>query len=412
MNFPLLKLPIRVIYVDDKGNFLEVLRQTLPKRHAREFITSPLDAVDRLTKEADYWRALINILSTSAIAEDETQGFAQRLVSNYFNDWSRFHLTSVLNVDYAMPSMNGLDMIRQIGNWPGRRVLLTGEADTAVAIDAFNSGLIHKFIPKSTPNLYRVLKQAYEEMHRNVCEHIGHLVQPTLTVEQRDILSNPSVISGLDTMIKDLEWVEYITVGAPFGLLGMGHSGKLQWLQLETASSIKALAEMADEAGYSPEDVQHLRAGSFLINLELNAELGVTKRADLREATILSRFPQVFAATFTLDVPALNAKDYGIDDIMSPLESVRAHLRDIKLTERQECEQPIVKLEPGHSSATDMGWAHGSVQTLLNQLLENCRHSVLHKQALRIAISEVPVSDVVASRIQTFLTLETAKQQP
>ena len=45
MTFPLLKTPQRVLYVDDKGSFLEALRKSLPFTHSRYFSTSPQSAV-------------------------------------------------------------------------------------------------------------------------------------------------------------------------------------------------------------------------------------------------------------------------------------------------------------------------------------------------------------------------------
>lgn len=97
-TFPLLFLPTRVVYVDDKGNFLEVLRKTHFRKHARQFFTSPLDAIDVLGKENDHWKALEKLLSAIESGLDETRGFAAKLVASYFNDWSRFHLTTVLTV--------------------------------------------------------------------------------------------------------------------------------------------------------------------------------------------------------------------------------------------------------------------------------------------------------------------------
>ena len=69
MTFPLLKTPQRVLYVDDKGSFLEALRKSLPFTHSRYFSTSPETAVYRMEAEGVHWRkleALLGPVNTSS----------------------------------------------------------------------------------------------------------------------------------------------------------------------------------------------------------------------------------------------------------------------------------------------------------------------------------------------------------
>ena len=40
-----------------------------------------------------------------------------------------------------MPAMNGLQVLGELVNWSGSRVLLTGRADEQIAVSAFNAGL-------------------------------------------------------------------------------------------------------------------------------------------------------------------------------------------------------------------------------------------------------------------------------
>lgn len=52
--------------------------------------------------------------------------------------------------DYRMPSMNGVDFLREVyKKWPETiRIVLSGYADTASIVEAINDGHIYKFIPK------------------------------------------------------------------------------------------------------------------------------------------------------------------------------------------------------------------------------------------------------------------------
>jgi DNA-binding NtrC family response regulator len=52
--------------------------------------------------------------------------------------------------DYLMPTMNGLELLKRVRNrYPDAlRMMLTGHAETTVAIDAINHGEIYRFLTK------------------------------------------------------------------------------------------------------------------------------------------------------------------------------------------------------------------------------------------------------------------------
>ncbi|HQT26105.1 MAG TPA: response regulator, partial [Burkholderiales bacterium] len=64
----------------------------------------------------------------------------------------RFDMPSVLIIDYAMPQMNGLELCEAVRGLPCKKILLTGQADEKLAVDAFNRKLIDRFIKKNDPD--------------------------------------------------------------------------------------------------------------------------------------------------------------------------------------------------------------------------------------------------------------------
>jgi CheY-like chemotaxis protein len=416
--FPLISIPKRIVYVDDKGSFLEALRKTLPRDHARQFIDSPAGAIERLQEEVVYWRDLERMLNVMDSGSLDHPGVAKQLVGDYFNNYTRFHLTSVLIVDYMMPGINGLEVIEQLDTWPGRRILLTGEADSRVAVNAFNRGLIQKFIPKTTKNLYRVLKADYEEMHEVVCEQIGHLLRPSLSEEQKDVLQDPAVVEGLKAMVEDLEWSEYVVVGRPFGLLGLSHSGPLQWIQLETQNSLFGLTEMLQEQGVAARDVELVRSGAMLSNMDLHHQLDLKGRVDLQETKVLGSETHVYAAVFDLDVPVLTSKSYGIDDIMSPMEEVRSMIRDLLKSYQlrstsQDSEWNLLgddALSP--TLAPNLVSTHRaherdihSMSALLLRLGQTASRSSLHRHALEQVLRERELPPDLAAHVEASVLI-------
>lgn len=416
--FPLISIPKRIVYVDDKGSFLEALRKTLPRDHARQFIDSPSGAIERLQEEVVYWRDLERMLNVMDAGSLDHPGVAKQLVSNYFNNYTRFHLTSVLIVDYAMPGINGLEVIEQLDNWPGRRILLTGEADSRVAVNAFNRGLIQKFIPKTTRNLYRVLKADYEEMHEVVCEQVGHLLRPSLTEEQKDVLHDATIVEGLKGMVEELEWSEYVVVGRPFGLLGLSHTGPLQWIQLETQNSLFSLTEMLQEEGVPANEVSLVRDGVMLSNMDIHHQLDLKGRIQLQETKLLGGELPVYAAVFDLDVPVLTSKSYGIDDIMTPIEEVRSMVRDLLQSYQlrstsQDSEwnllsddvvSPTLAPDLVNSYRAHERDIH-SMSALLLRLGQTAGRSILHRHALEQVLRERELPPDLAAHVEASVLI-------
>ena len=54
-------------------------------------------------------------------------------------------------------ALDGLKVLETLVDWPGSRILLTGQADEQIAVKAFNSGLIDQFVPKQTHDITRHL---------------------------------------------------------------------------------------------------------------------------------------------------------------------------------------------------------------------------------------------------------------
>jgi CheY-like chemotaxis protein len=379
---------MRVIYVDDDGKMLDALRMTMHPEAAREFINSPEAALQSISQEMLYWNSIETLLAT--VQERRLDGFAEarQYVESYFRDWRRFHLTGVLIVDYNMPGMNGLDLLKRVSACPARRVLLTGVADAEIAVHAFNSGLIQKFIPKNTPNLYGEIRRSSEDMHLSVCEHMGHLMRGTLRSEQIELLYDERVNQALLDKVSSLDWCEYIVVGQPFGLLGMSHAGPLQWLQLESPDSLKALADGMQDLGYAPEHVRATGRCEAMVMAEIHQQLGLSYDHRVADAERICGEPELYCAVEDLPVPVLTAKDYGLDDIRSPEELMHALLRDVLVAAHRADE---------HSSARPV------LDQALLHLAATARLSMFYAEALETVRHRMVMPGGLAARITAEL---------
>jgi len=86
------------------------------------------------------------------------------LIEEEMNVLQRFNRLSVVVVDYSMPGLNGLQFCEQIKDPQIGKVLLTGVADEKMAVEAFNAGIIDRFISKSHPQASEHISDFSREM--------------------------------------------------------------------------------------------------------------------------------------------------------------------------------------------------------------------------------------------------------
>jgi len=104
----------KVLFVDDEKNILTSFRRSLHRIYRIYTTTSPLTALKIITAHKPF---------------------------------------KVVVVDYRMPEMDGLNLIKKIkSRFPHTQcILLTGNADLKVALEAVNQGGVYRFLLKPFP---------------------------------------------------------------------------------------------------------------------------------------------------------------------------------------------------------------------------------------------------------------------
>lgn len=182
--------PIKILCVDDEQNVLNALR--------------------RLFLDDDYEILTANSGVDGLALQEQEQ--AQIIIS-----------------DYRMPSMTGVEFLREINKkWPHTvRIVLSGYADTAAIVSAINEGQIYKFIPKPWNDdelkvtvgnaieryfLAKHNRELTEELTRKNAE-LEHLLQDrTSNLEQRSLM---------------LRNIQNIIDAIPVGVLGLDTEGTM-----------------------------------------------------------------------------------------------------------------------------------------------------------------------------------------
>jgi CheY-like chemotaxis protein len=302
MTFPLFHRPGTVVFLDDDPDYLEMLALVLPRQWHLQLFMRPTECIGYLLREPPFWEA--DAWNQQQLIELWREG--KPLIPQILGYWSRYTeryaLSRVCVVDFSMPGMDGLQALAELGDWPGSRVLLTGQADEQVAVRAFNRGLIDQFIPKQTPDISRRLVEAVERLLFTSHARHAQTWRSTLRPEQSSLLRAPGVDNWL-TAFCAKHWVEHVLIGEPFGVLGMDAGGKIGWLQLETREGLAALAELAEVAGVPASGVEEIRAGAKLADIELRQAISSSQPPSLVNAIPVGEQGALLGALFAVEAP-------------------------------------------------------------------------------------------------------------
>jgi CheY-like chemotaxis protein len=300
MSFPIFHRPGTVVFLDDDPDYLEMLAMVLPRHWHVKLFLRPVECINYLQQEPPFWEA--DAWNQQQLIDQWRAG--KPLIPQVLGYWSkyteRYALTRVCVVDYSMPAMDGLQALGELGDWPGSRVLLTGQADEQVAVRAFNRGLIDQFIAKQTPDISRRLIEAVEHLLSTPNPRHAQTWRASLGPAQNALLRIPSVARDLASFAAK-RWIEHVVIGDPFGVLGMDASGNVSWLQLETQDGLNALAELAELEGVKPAGLEDIRSGRKLANLELRQALGRTEAPELTAAFPVGQDASLLGAVFSVD---------------------------------------------------------------------------------------------------------------
>lgn len=306
MTFPLCRRPGAVVFLDDDPAYLETLALVLPAPWQVDLFVRPSACINHLQQQPPLWEA--DTWAQQQVVERGRNGAA--LIPEILRYWreaiARHSFTQVCVVDYAMPGMNGLETLSELMDWSGARVLLTGQADEQIAVQAFNQALIDQFIPKQIAGASRRIIDTVQHLMNRAHPRHAQIWRSTLSARQAAALAVPSVGTQLADYARR-HWVEYIVVGHPFGILGQSASGLVSWLQLESPQGLADLAELAQTQGFGEQAIAAIRAGQQLPSLELRQSLGTPDQLGMQPAFSLGSSENLIGAVF--EIGPLHARD-------------------------------------------------------------------------------------------------------
>ena len=308
MSFHLFRRPGSIFLLDDDPDYLDLMALLLPpERHVRLFLR-PHGCLQHMREEQKDWAA--DCYRQETVVDLWRQG--RPLIPQMLRYWARhsqrYGLTHVGVSDHMMPGLSGLEVFGQLRTgWPGARVLLTGQADERVAVDAFNHGLIDQYIAKQSAEMASLLARSLERLADHCHDRHDAIWRATLRPQQMALLRQGGAGRALKALM-DREWVEYVVCGDPFGVLGLDAEGRASWLQLQAREALpQRVHELATapESGLPGDYRGLLEQGDVLVAPEVHQSLGLNGPGPFQQAFTLDEAGQLLAALFPLPTEAL-----------------------------------------------------------------------------------------------------------
>jgi FixJ family two-component response regulator len=288
-----------IALLDDNADFVAMLETLLEDSDYRLVsFTEPAPLHAFLAGRAHLLQQEQVLLSAILRAQVETLGTPAIEALRFFARPQRLELPLVLVSDYAMPAETGLSVCARHRYAGFERILLTGVADTHVAVSAFNAGLIEQFVRKQSPSIAQDIASALRGRLQASAERRGAQLATALAPEFAGALCNPVVQGELLVLLAARDVREYMVLGDPQGILGITTDGDALWIQLETEASLEDMDDLLQFAGVDGESSSRVAARQTLVAADFMQQVGL--RPTEAAAVLVSDAPMVIAAVHGL----------------------------------------------------------------------------------------------------------------
>lgn len=238
--------PTQVVFLDDQLPFLQSLLLELDLLTKRclvfDDIDDALDCINAEKSRRNFLERVFKVQNSYKLEQTNVDVQTGRIYEEIYHK-ERFSQICVLVIDYDMPMMNGLEVCQQISNPNIRKILLTGAADEHVAIEAFNKGLIHQYIPKGSNHLATLMDRVIDAAQMTYFEKLTEVVLNAVRgrSEQETALDDPLFAKFFEQFIQEHHINEYYLFDGLGSFLMIDREGKMSNLFLKTEEQMKGL---------------------------------------------------------------------------------------------------------------------------------------------------------------------------
>ena len=244
--------PTTVVFVDDDRAFLENLTIGLEGDFASVIFDQPADALAFIEAGPKVRSHDMVLAAHPEVPDGVDRALTDRMVTVELSKIpelvyqpKRFEELSVVVVDYAMPGLNGLEFCERLGNAPVRKILLTGKADEKTAVQAFNAGIIDRFIVKSDPKALTLVSDNAKALQASRFEESAEVIVRALGAAAPGFLKDRRFAELFAELGRRTNAVEYYLAADAPGMLLVDSEGVPTLCVALTAQDLRAHWEIA-----------------------------------------------------------------------------------------------------------------------------------------------------------------------
>ncbi|MBL4647810.1 MAG: response regulator [Gammaproteobacteria bacterium] len=286
------QLPTSIMFVDDNQGFLHRTIGAIGYDVSTHMFTEPQVAINYLNDNPSLLKQTIatcseNIDPTTVDSARELHNVIDVRLTPLFQHLyqpKRFNEITVVVVDYSMPMMNGLVFCERIKENPAKKIMLTGEADHGIAVNAFNQHLIDQFIPKQElesnedKTNHRITALAHDlqqDYFATLCSFLNKelLAHPSHLAFSNDIIFQ----RFFNELIQRLNIVEYYLLDEVGSYVLLDEQGTINWLFVSNDTLFSNYLHIAKDNEASKAIIAKLEKKShlpfFLTDDDLDASI-------------------------------------------------------------------------------------------------------------------------------------------
>ena len=258
---PCCYFPTHILLVDDNPDFLQSFQQFLGNQKNTKTFDNYSQFFDFLkqhksAKEASI-SSYLSLKEGDADLPGEPVDIQYARVAKILRRKDRFGEISVVVVDYEMPGMNGIEVAKKIKElFPNIKVImLTGEADEQIAINAFNDGIIDKFIKKNAKDYLQKVREYIDSLQIKYFQNISKTIAEAFKARKNTILEEPDFIHRFNQICQENNIIEYYLLEGSGSFVLLNEEGNIIRIIVKSSDDMKTLYEIALHDNEPSQDI-------------------------------------------------------------------------------------------------------------------------------------------------------------
>ena len=260
--------PSMILLVDDSPQFLRNLEISIPGRTLYKSFVNPEQALAYINQYNGADKSLVHKAITYQGSRGESAMISVDMakLEGAIGDKDRFLMPTVVISDYDMPIMNGLELFEQIQDPAVKKLLLTGKADETMGVDAFNQGLIDRFVLK---NSSAVGQSVFDEAAKLQQLYFADLQNPVLTATSglSSFFGDKIAIQRITNIALEYGYVEHYLTTTPLGYLMVRANGELGRIAIYDAQACAYYLHFAEQYHAPKYVLDQLRSQDYCVML-------------------------------------------------------------------------------------------------------------------------------------------------